>query len=177
MRYALVLLLAFFAVGCSNIESPTAIVQNASLGGVSADGMTLNLNLLVSNPNAVSLPLSNTSYSLSLADTKILDGDADPKTTIPAKGSAPVSLPIRIAWDDVLKAKDALVKSGGNVPYSFDGKVKLGAGLSLLGDRGTVPLKYNGTLPLRDALTDPEIIMNSKAAQAIARAVITRLPF
>lgn len=174
MRTLLLLpILAFLllSVGCSAVQRPTAIIQSANLGEITADGLTLDLDLLVANPNAFSIPLTKTDYAVSVGGAKLLDGTADPKTTLPANGSVPIKLPLRIAWADLLKAEDAIVRSGGDVPFTLSGKLGVGGGIPLLSDQ-SVPLSYSGTIPLRQALRDPRTILNSPAARQLARRVL-----
>lgn len=166
-----VLLGVFFLVGCNSVQKPTATVQSAQLGQVTPEGMTLNLGLLVSNPNAMAIPLTKTGYKLELAGVKVLDGSADPKTNIPANGSAPVTLPISIKWQDMLKARDALIQTGGDVPYTLSGDLNFNTGLPLIGDQ-TIPLSHTGRLPLRQALSDPQVLMKSPVARELAQAIL-----
>lgn len=163
--------LLFLSIACSSLERPTATVRGAQLGEITADGLTLNLDVLLSNPNPVEIPLTKTGYSLSLAGTKVLDGTAEPKTSIPAKGNAPVTLPIQLKWAELIKAKDAIISSGGDIPYSVDGKLGIGGGIPLIGEH-SIPLNYSGTLPLREALRNPATLMKNPLARELATELL-----
>lgn len=174
LRLLAVAVVAGAAVGCSAVQTPTATVRNAQLGNVTSDGVTLNLDMLVNNPNPVEIPLSDADYTLALSGTKVLDGTVSPKGSLPANGSLPVSVPVKIAWNDLLKARDAITATGGDVPYTFSGDLKLGGaakGIPLLGEK-KVPLSYSGTLPLKQAINNPMTIMQSPAARELARQVL-----
>lgn len=174
MKYALLLVALVFGVGCNAVQSPTAMVRGAQLGKVTPEGMMLNLDMTVSNPNAVSIPLTKMSYDMRLGGAdgaKLLDGTANPSTSIPANGSAPVTVPVQIRWEDLLNVKDALVSGGGNVPYTLSGKLSAGGGIPLIGEQ-SVPLSYSGTLPLKEALRDPQALVQSPAARELARRVL-----
>lgn len=180
MRFALpICSLMVLSLACNQIKSPTAVIRSASVANVTPEAITLNLDTLVSNPNPFTVPLGNTSYTFAVADTKILSGDIEPKSSVPASGSTPLTLPITISWSDLLKAKDTLAATKGNVPYTLTGKLSLASDspLSFLGDKASVPLSYSGTLPLRDYLADPRIILNSPAAQELAKSALSRFGF
>jgi LEA14-like dessication related protein len=174
LRLLALLPFCLLSLACSatGLEKPTASVKGMSLGSVNATGLTMNFDVDVANPNAFAVPLTTTDYGLSLGGTKVLDGKAQPGGELPAKGTRSLVLPVAITFENMMAAEQALVKSGGNVPYTLDAGLSAGSGSALLGQSLRVPFTYSGTLPLRDVLNDPKILMQSPAARALAQKVI-----
>ncbi|HEV7302213.1 MAG TPA: LEA type 2 family protein [Tepidisphaeraceae bacterium] len=156
----------------AGLEKPTAAVKGMSLGAINATGLTMNFDVDVTNPNAFAVPLTAADYGLSISGTKVLDGKAEPGGELPAKGTRSLVLPVAVTFENLLAAEQALVKTGGNIPFSLDAGLSAGRGTALLGQSVRVPLSYSGTLPLRDVLNDPKILLQSPAARALAQKVI-----
>ena len=165
--------LCFFAVGCAglNVQKPTAAVTGMVVKGVDAKGFTMNFNVDLKNPNAMALPLTAADYKLGLAGMNVLDGKAKPEGSIPAGGSKSIVLPVTMTYENLLAAEQGIVKSGGNVPYVLDGGLSLNTGTPMLGDI-RVPLQYNGTLPLKEILNNPQAVMQNPAAQKLAKELL-----
>jgi LEA14-like dessication related protein len=139
--------------------------------GVDANGFTMNFNVDLKNPNAMALPLTAADYKLGLAGMNVLDGKAKPEGSIPAGGSRSIVLPVTMTYENLLAAEQGIVKSGGNVPYVLDGGLSLNTGTPMLGDI-RVPLQYNGTLPLKEILNNPQAVMQNPAAQKLAKELL-----
>lgn len=170
--FALIALpLCLLSLACSSVQKPTAALKSADVGAIAADGFTVNFDLDVSNPNAFDLPLMDTDYTLSLGGVKLVNDTLKPGGSIPASGSRGVNIPVRLTFDDLLKAQTAIRAGGGDVPYEFEGGLGFGGasgGLAALGIPSRIPLRYSGTLPLRKVLSDPSVLMNSPAARKLA---------
>ena len=172
---AVLLPFCLLSLACSNLQKPTATFQTMSLGEVTADGFTMNFDVEMHNPNAIPLPISTADYKLGLAGVNVLEGKATPEATLPANGSAAVTLPVTLTWENLLAAEKALRTSSGDIPYAFDASIDFGSasgGINTLGQPLRVPLKYKGTLPLGQLLEDPSILMNSPAARKIAQKIL-----
>ena len=165
--------LCLFAVGCAglNVQKPTAAVTGMAVKGVDAKGFTMNFNVDLKNPNTMALPLTAADYKLGLAGMNVLDGKAKPEGSIPAGGSKSIVLPVTMTYENLLAAEQGIVKSGGNVPYVLDGGLSLNTGTPMLGDI-RVPLQYNGTLPLKEILNNPQAVMQNPAAQKLAKELL-----
>jgi hypothetical protein len=117
-------------------------------------------------------------YKLAFSGIEVLDDSAKPDASIPANGSAPVKLPVHLNFQRLLSAEQAIAKSGGNVPFSFEGTLEFTpgklAGLPIA-QPVRVPVKYSDTLHLRDMLMraaqDPQFLSNPDA-QRLIRSVI-----
>ena len=171
-RAALLVILCSLGTGCSNlaVQKPTASVKSMSVRGVDAEGFVLDFLVDVSNPNGFALPVAAADYELGMGGVRVLDGEAKPEASIPANGSRAVTVPVSIAFDQLLAAEAAIRDSGGNVPYDLAGGLSFDTGAPLVG-RVRVPLRHSGTIPLRRILSDPEALLRSPAAKRLAAAV------
>lgn len=169
MRQMIILSLAGLLLGCQSlqIEKPTASVKGMTVKDVNTSGFTMNFDVDVANPNSVALPFANADYKLALAGVQLVDGKVKPDGAIPAKGSRSVAVPVTLTYDNLLAAKDALVKSGGNFEYALDAGISVDTGAPILGNL-RVPLKYSGKLPLKDILSNPSVLLRSSAAKKLA---------
>jgi LEA14-like dessication related protein len=172
-KFACALVLCFVGVGCSalNVQKPTAAVTGMAVKGVDSTGFTMNFDVDIKNPNSMALPLTTADYKLGLAGMNILNGKAKPEGSIPAGGSKSVMLPVKLTFENLLAAEKGIVKSGGNVPYVLDGGLSLNTGSPLMGTV-RVPLEYKGTLALKEILNNPQALMQSPAAQKLAKQLV-----
>jgi LEA14-like dessication related protein len=176
IQNAFCLVFVSLLTGCSaleslNVQKPTATFRSARLENVTADGLTANFDIAVDNPNSFSVPLTRAQYKLALGGVQVVDDQAKPDASIPAKGSLPVTVPVRLSFQHLLSAEQAIAKSGGNIPYDFDGALHFSPGNLPLAQDIKVPIRFSGTLPLRDALTavarDPSVLTNPDARKVI----------
>jgi LEA14-like dessication related protein len=158
------------SLACSSVQKPTASLRSADVAAVNAEGFTVNFDLDVANPNAFDLPLTDADYALSFGGVKVADDKLSPGGSIPAGGSTGVTIPVRLRFEDLLKAERAIRAGGWDVPYEFDGALGFsgGSGLASLGIPTRIPLRYSGTLPLRKVFSDPAVLLNSPAARRLA---------
>ena len=172
-RIACAPLLCCLALGCSSlaVQKPTASVTGMSLRGVDAEGFTLDFAVDVSNPNGVALPLSAADYELGMGGVRVLDGEARPEGSIPARGTRAVTVPVSVNFEQLLAAEAAIRDSGGSVPYDLVGGLTFDTGTPLVG-RVRVPLRHSGTIPMRRILSDPEALLRSPAAKRLAAALL-----
>jgi LEA14-like dessication related protein len=164
-------MLAAFAVGCDavNLKRPTAAITAMNVANVDTTGFTMNFDLDVSNPNSVELPVGDIDYTLGLGGVKVVEGKARPEKAVPANGRAPLRLPVTLTYENLLAAGKALRAGGGDVPYAIDSEIRFGSGV--LGGV-TVPVKYSGTLKLKELLSDPTLLLRSPTARKLADEVL-----
>ncbi|HTI49441.1 MAG TPA: LEA type 2 family protein [Planctomycetaceae bacterium] len=176
VQFAFSSILGVLVSGCSaldalNVQKPTATFRSARLENVTADGLTANFDIAVDNPNSFSVPLTTAQYKLALGGVQVVDDQAKPDAAIPAQGSLPVTVPVRLNFQHLLSAEQAIAQSGGNIPYDFDGALHFSPGKLPLAQDIKVPIHFKGTLPLRDALTavarDPSVLANPDARKVI----------
>ena len=168
-----VLPLCLLSLACSSrsVQRPRAAFESAEIGELTAEGFTVNFGFDVDNPNDFDLPIREADYALSLGGVKVIDDQARPKGALRAGERTNVTVPVQLSFNDVIRAGRAVWRSGGDIPYEFDGALGFtgGGGLAAFGMPQRVPLRYSGTLPLRRILSDPQVLLNSPAARTLAR--------
>jgi len=126
-------------------EKPTAALTDVSFGEVSLKEAQLLFNVEIKNPYALPVPLLNVDYDLQSSGKPLLNGNADLATTIPAKSSKVVTLPVNFKYLDLLSALTSLkdVRPGSQIPYTA--QIGLGIDSPVVGVT-RLPLTKEGTL-------------------------------
>ncbi|MHC4705648.1 MAG: LEA/WHy family protein [Planctomycetota bacterium] len=167
----MVVLVSAFWSGCATIqealkvEKPTASLKGLKFADITLESATLLFDVEVENPYPVVLPLLNMDYALASGVNKLLSGDADIQTTIPAKDKKVVSLPATVAYLDLVKAfKD--IRPGSKIPYKAD--VGLSVDTPALGTI-RLPLDKEGelsvpTIPKIDEIDWKKILLDKSSA-------------
>ena len=122
--WTMVFLFVFWA-GCGTVQEalkvkkPSANLKGLKFEDITLESATLLFDVEVENPYPVVLPLLNMDYALASGANKLLSGQADIQTTIPAKDKLVVSLPAKVRYIDLVKAfKD--IRPGSKIPYRAD---------------------------------------------------------
>jgi LEA14-like dessication related protein len=144
---ALAALLALSLSGCSFLRSlaaggfdePSLEYQSWSAESLDAEGVTIALQYLVKNPNARGFKLSRAAWALELEGKPAAQGDMPAGLDVPAKGSAPFVLPVRLRWRDIPDLV-TLVATRRDVGFKVSGTAALS---SPLGDVG-IPFSKSG---------------------------------
>lgn len=173
-RLAVILGACWAMAGCAamNVQKPTASLTGMDMGEVTPEGFTMNFLVDVSNPNAVELPVKGAEYELGLAGVKVLSDNAKLDKGLAANSSTSVTMPVMVKFEDLLKAKDAIIKSGGNVPFALNGALKFNGPSWVPGAGVSVPVQYSGTLPVKRILDNPQALMQSPAARQLAQQLM-----
>lgn len=161
----LALLLCAVVVSCQALEDvakvlipeerkPSASIVSARLADLSIDSVTLELEIKVDNPYAVSLPLIGLSYELRSGGRTLLSGAGAPEAPIAASSSSIVPLTLRIPFQDLLVTlSDA--RPGSVVDWTA--ALELSVDAPLIGAI-TLPLERTGKLPIPAV---PEVSLES----------------
>lgn len=159
--------------GCAAVEKPTATFRGMDVAEVTPRGFTMNVDLDVHNPNAVSLPLTGAEYTLSLGGVDVVENSKiRPEARIPAHGTGPVTIPIPVSFENLLAASKGIRQGGGKVQWGVDAGLNFETGLPILGTQ-RVPLRHEGTLDVRELLSKNwGTILTSPAARELAQQVL-----
>ncbi len=101
---------------------PTLAMRSCSVERIELEGAKLLARYEVANPNAYDLELAGVRYTVEVDGKAVADGASAEPVRIPARGSAPISLPVEVRFARVpgFAAKVALKDA---VPYRLSGSV------------------------------------------------------
>ena len=125
-RRAFVLVVAAALAGCSKPEPPKVTPISARVAAIDAKGIGLSLELDVQNPNSFPLVTQSVQGTLEIGSgVEVGKAVAEPKTSIPAKGSSRVTSRLYVGFENVA-AFAPFALSPKPVPYSFRGVARMG---------------------------------------------------
>ncbi|HMJ13128.1 MAG TPA: LEA type 2 family protein [Polyangiaceae bacterium] len=126
LRLLLLLLACGLVAACAKPEAPRVTARAARVTATGPKGIDLTLELDVHNPNAFPLLVQSVEGTLEVAEGAELGrGVAQPKTSIPAKGSSAITSQLSIPWSN-LAALAPFALSPEPVPYTFRGRAAVG---------------------------------------------------
>lgn len=123
-----------------SIEKPKAEVRNVSVSSAGYSGVTGELRLDVSNPNAFGVPLSGIDWQLSIGGARAVTGRVELQQTIPAKGIAPITTSLTIEARDAIAVASSL--AGGARTYQITARLHFSTQIGQL----DVDIQHTGTL-------------------------------
>ncbi len=150
-RALLAALLVLSAPGCATLrdlaagafQQPRLTFEAASLEGLDLDGATVSLRYRVDNPNGVGLSLAKLGYALEVEGRQVFSGSLPGGLQIPARGAAPLVIPVRLGYAGVAGLVEALV-TRETVAYRISGSVGLDTPVGLV----ELPYDHKGTAPV-----------------------------
>ncbi|KAK8915971.1 hypothetical protein KSP39_PZI023306 [Platanthera zijinensis] len=123
---------------------PTADVTAVHIPSINLQKAEIVVDVLVSNPNPIPIPLIDISYSIESDGRKLVSGLIPDAGTVHAHGSETVKIPVVLIYDDI-KNTYADIKPGSIIPYRV--KVDLIVDVPIIG-RLTLPLEKKGEIPV-----------------------------
>ncbi len=127
----------------ANLQAPTLSVKGVRMSGLSFDSADLVLDVAVSNPNMVSVPLSGFDYDLQVESHSLFKGKQASQQTIASGGKSVVQIPVTLIFRDLYNAV-ASMKSRDSASYKID--CGLSFDVPVLGPV-RVPASFSGRLP------------------------------
>lgn len=122
ITFAVIIVFTALFAACENVQDifavqkPKASLQGLKFEEVGLEAATLLFDVKIENPYPVALPLLNIDYDVESGANKLFSGEADIQTSIAAKESKTVSLPVRISYLDMVKAFKG-IRPGTKIPY------------------------------------------------------------
>lgn len=110
MRKTLVaVLLPALLSGCAGLQDlaraaftePRLSFKSAALDALDLDGATVAFTWEIENPNAIGIDLARAGWQIEVEGTRVAAGDLPGGLSIPAKGKAPLTFPVRLRFRDV----------------------------------------------------------------------------
>jgi LEA14-like dessication related protein len=141
---ALAAALTLALAGCSSIERPRLTVEGVTVNGLSAEGVELQVDIKVTNPNDFAAEAAGILYTLEINGVEVLDGRQDDPVSVPAGGSADVTVPVTLRWTGGTAALQDIL-TGGEQRWKLHGRVTVRSGIM----QKTFPFSENGTFTTR----------------------------
>ncbi len=141
-----IVLMILSTAACESIQLTPPQVSVLKIRPSNSGGFDLEffIDLKISNPNSIALPVNGMSYSISLNNAKVLQGVSNSIPTIPAYGSQYVTVSIS---SNLLSAPKLLVNllknPSSTIQYELNGKIDLEGLLPSFNivEKGEVPLE------------------------------------
>lgn len=131
----------------NRVEKPTVRLAGGSLSSLSLDGATVQLEVDITNPYTVPLPIAAVDLGLSSRANTIVTGRLEEPATIEPKETARITVPVGVTFAELLRALSD-VRPGEVLPYETQATVRLNApGIGPL----SFPLAHRGDLPIPTA--------------------------
>ncbi|KAL5711697.1 hypothetical protein ACHQM5_013953 [Ranunculus cassubicifolius] len=123
---------------------PTADVTGIHIPSINLDKIDIVVDVLVTNPNPIPIPLIDINYLVESDGRKLVSGLIPDAGTIHAHGSETVKIPLTLIYDDIKNTYDD-IQPGSIIPYRI--KVDLIVDVPVFG-RLTLPLEKTGEIPI-----------------------------
>ncbi|KAF8402441.1 hypothetical protein HHK36_013397 [Tetracentron sinense] len=123
---------------------PTADVTGIHIPSINLDKVEIVVDVLVTNPNPIPIPLIDINYLIESDGRKLVSGLIPDAGTIHAHGSETVKIPVHLIYADIKNTYDD-IKPGSIIPYKL--KVDLIVDVPVFG-RLTLPLEKTGEIPI-----------------------------
>ncbi|CAM6129223.1 unnamed protein product [Calypogeia fissa] len=123
---------------------PDADVQTLHVNHLSTEEANLIVDVLITNPNPVPIPLVDINYLVETDGNKLVSGLIPDAGTIHAHGSELIKIPVNINFKEVTETYEGL-KPGQIVKYKLT--VTLIIDVPVIG-RISIPLKKDGDIPI-----------------------------
>ncbi|HEY6100098.1 MAG TPA: LEA type 2 family protein [Anaeromyxobacter sp.] len=124
-----VVALPVLAAGCAGIENlarsafeePKLTFRSAKVDALDLDGATVAFIFDLTNPNAIGVDVARAAWAVEVDGTGVAAGDLPAGLAIPAKGTAPISFPVRVRFRDVPGIVGLLSSGKDELPYRLSG--------------------------------------------------------
>ncbi len=141
----LILTIVITFSGCSSlkkvVEPPKVELQDVRITNLSFSNLDLDVVLEVENPNNIDFDVKNLKYTLDINSKTVTTGSYKEKVLVKSKTKTLVSLPLKLAYKDILDSAVLFIKKEG-MPYKIQGSAEIGP--------FTIPFNDTGTLKSSD---------------------------
>jgi LEA14-like dessication related protein len=152
LRPTLVVALSLSLVSCAGLqdlaraafERPRLQFRSAAVDALDLEGATVALKFDLENPNGFGLDLAKIGYGLEVEGTRIATGDLPGGLAIPARGSAPLTVPVRVRFADVPGIVSLITGGRDAVRYRVSGNVGVNTPVGLV----DLPMAHEDRLAL-----------------------------
>jgi LEA14-like dessication related protein len=128
----------------SALKEPKLTFRSASLQSLDMEGATVGFTFDLENPNGFGVDLARVAWTIDAEGTRVAAGDLPGGLQIRANGTAPITFPVRVRFQDVPGIASLLVGGKDVVHYRLGGNVGIRTPIGVL----DVPLSHEDRLQL-----------------------------
>jgi LEA14-like dessication related protein len=151
-KIELAVLLSLLASGCAGIqelarstfEEPKLTFRAASLDALDLEGATVGFRFDLENPNGVGVQLARLGWAVEAEGTRLASGELPGGLAVPARGTAPVTFPVRVRFRDVPGIASLLTSGKDEIAYRLSGTLGVRTPLGVL----DLPVSHSDRLRL-----------------------------
>lgn len=103
---------------------PQVDVRDVRLAGIGSQGATINVLVVVHNPNDFRLDADAMHYRVTVDTMIVADADVDERVSIKSRDSAEIRVPVAFGFRQVMAAGSELSKKG-TVPFEMTGTLRV----------------------------------------------------
>jgi LEA14-like dessication related protein len=130
-KIVLALLVPAVLAGCAGLadlarvafEEPKLSFRSAAIQALDLEGATVAFAFDLENPNGFGLDLARGAWGIEVEGTRIATGDLPGGLAVPARGTAPLSFPVRVRFADVPGIVSLLRGGRDQIAYRLSGSV------------------------------------------------------
>lgn len=128
----------------SDVSRPQVSVADMNITGLSLSTVELTADIEITNPNNIAIDLSSYNYALKINDLTFISGIEDQNTSIKARESNVIKIPLEIDYSELIQTIQSLRNQDRS---NFDFEAAFGFALPVIGDI-EVPVQYSGEIPI-----------------------------
>ncbi len=117
----LLLLATLAATACLTFHRPEVTFRGVAVSSIRSDGVNLQADLDVFNPNSYKIGVEKLSYRLRVNGNDAGSGEVEQPTSLPGKTTTTVHLPLRLDWTKIKSAGLDFLTRG--VDYAVEGEI------------------------------------------------------
>jgi LEA14-like dessication related protein len=153
-------------LAASAVQKPKLTFRSVSLSSLDLEGATLAFTYDLENPNGFGLNLARVGYTVDVEGARVASGDLPGGLEIKANGTAPVTFPVHVRFQDVPGIVTLLTSKKDAVKYRLGGNVGVRTPLGVL----DVPMSHEGALKLPST---PQFALEGIAIHSLGFTEIT----
>jgi LEA14-like dessication related protein len=104
-------------------QEPKLTFRNATVDVLDLEGATVALHVELQNPNGFGLDVARVGWTFDAEGTRVATGDMPGGLAIPANGTAPLAIPVRVRWHDVPGIAGLFKRGEDGLAYKVAGTV------------------------------------------------------
>lgn len=128
----------------SDVSRPQVSITDMNITGLSLSTVELTADIEIANPNNIAIDLSSYNYALKINDLTFISGIEDQNTSIKARESNIIKIPLEIDYSELIQTIQSLRSQDQS---NFDFEAAFGFDLPIIGDI-EVPVQYSGEIPI-----------------------------